>query len=137
MRPKDLLSVVLLHSMNAHRRVAGTAYAENAQHLIHSVGRGKRDLHDGMTLHLGQLRTTSHRSTALFSPVITMRPVCIYNVMIGSRHETQMTGYESHRPIFISRHATATICQSLVVILRSWIHHSSLTSSTPLPARED
>ena len=80
-----------------------------AEHETHSVGREKRDVHDGMTLHLGQLRTTSHRSTALFSPVTTMRPANIYDRMIGERGETQMTGYGSHRPLFISRHATATL----------------------------
>ena len=61
-----------------------------AEHETHSVGREKRDLHDGMTLHLGQLRTTSHRSTALFSPVITMRPANIYDRMIGERGEKSL-----------------------------------------------
>jgi hypothetical protein len=75
----------------------------------HSVGRGKRDLHFGVTLQLGQFGTTSHRSTALNSPVITTRPANIYDLMIGSWHETQMTGLGSHRPLFISRHDTATL----------------------------
>jgi hypothetical protein len=60
-------------------------------------------------LELAQLSTTSHRSTALRSPVITMRPANIYDLMIGSGDETQMTGNESHRPLFSSRHATATL----------------------------
>jgi hypothetical protein len=38
-----------------------------------------------------------------------MRPANIYDVMIGRGDETQMTGLGSHRPLFTSRHATATL----------------------------
>ena len=57
---------------------------------------------------MGQRGTTAHRSTAHNSPVTTMRPANIDDLMIGNLGETQMTGVESHRPLFISRHATAT-----------------------------
>ena len=41
--------------------------------------------------------------------MITMRPANIGRLMIGAGHETQMTGLGSHRPLFGSRHATATL----------------------------
>ena len=59
-----------------------------APHRTHSVGRGKRDLHFGVTLQLGQVGTTSPRSTEHNSPVITTRPANIYDEMLGSWDET-------------------------------------------------
>ena len=80
-----------------------------APHQTHSVGRGKRDLHGGVTLQITQFYTTAHRSPAFSSPVITTRPANIGHLMIGGGGETQMTGLGSHRPSFASRHATATL----------------------------
>jgi len=53
-----------------------------AQHQTHSVGGGKRDLHTGVGLQVAQVGTTSHRFTALSSPVITTHPANIYDLML-------------------------------------------------------